>query len=205
MKRTPIAMILLLGACHLLIGCTPKPAIPKPQTDPLYTIAVQIDRSAIGLKQAYIIRAALVSDGALGAEAAARVQSALARVVSVTKRFRAAAAGYSDFASGQIELAALFDELLTVTSSLAVDFGLSQEVAARIEPIARFVFQTLEALRPLFRQTRAASSPTVKLPLETIAALISAVAAVKQYEDGRASLTTSQIFERARATLADAR
>jgi hypothetical protein len=164
-----------------------------------------VDRASIGLSQGFVVRSALVSDDVISAEAGERVRAALARAVSVTERFRALASTYSDFASGQTELTAVYNELVTVTSNLAVDFGLDPETAERIAPIARFIFQVVEALRPFFSTGREAAISLSSLPLDTIGAMIGVVARITAYERGRSGLSTAQIFARAQATLAGAK
>ncbi len=145
-------LILILSLC-LVVNCGgPKVATQPSTSDPLRTIAVQIDRAAGGLDAAIDVKRALLRDGLITQAQSAALTPKILTAIRLVRELKDTLATVNDFQSGKPQLVDVFARVQSGFATLA-DLGILPAGQARnkIGDALQIAVTALASLQPLLR------------------------------------------------------
>jgi len=150
-RSSSLVLCLLLASCG---GSGSRVATPT-ASDPLKTIAVQIDRAAAGLDAAIDIKRALLKDGLISREQSAALTPRILQAIRLVRELKDTLATVSDFQSGKPELVAVFARVQSGFGVLS-DLGVIPAGQARdkIGSALQLATAALRSLQPLLGGTK---------------------------------------------------
>lgn len=142
---------LLLILCLTVASCGGSKVATQPTTsDPLRTIAVQIDRAAGGLDAAIDVKRALLKDGLITQAQSASLTPKILTAIRLVRELKDTLATIDDFQTGKPQIAAVFARVQSGFSALS-DLGVIPASQARdkIDSALRVASAALASLQPL--------------------------------------------------------
>lgn len=146
-KRSSMLLIVcLLASC----GGNKQVATQPTTSDPMRTIAVQIDRAALGLDSAIDVKRALLRDGLITQSQSAALTPKILTAIRLVRELKDTLATVDSFQSGKPQLAAVFARVQGGFAALS-DLGIIPAGQARdkIGSALQVAVAALQSLKPL--------------------------------------------------------